>query len=510
LTFLAGAFYHFGIIYYLQKEIDCEFTTIVDVDEKARKFFENQNLVDFSTIWYYRDYVKMSFNGKPDLNYLTKFEEKYKIKLWNILLADRKFYKFNRFYQFSYDEMLLILEQTAKFYEKILDKENPDFILMGLYDSHRNHLLYEICKAKKIKILMLGGTRFGYRGKISQDEKKFASNENKVILDSSTYGNDLIELRNYLKKFDHTKLQKETKTKYAKTSISKKYKALSKFFLFGPSNTSKDHFSRYGLSRSKLLSKSVGMNYKKKLIITFIEKNSIKKLEKYHSFVYYPLHSEPERALSIAAPFYTNQIEVITHIAKSLPVGYKLFVKEHPSMSLRGGSGRELSFYKEIVDLPNVELLHPSLKRDEILEKCSLVITVNGTGGFEAAFYGKPSIVMIETDYSSLSSVHTLKNLKELPLAIINSLKKSVSINDLNDYINLIDKNSFPYNKSELNSDFYSRFFDRGYVIEEKEISQNDMNDFLEKHKDTFKMLSNQFVEKISQMDKSLEDKNGR
>ena len=172
-------------------------------------------------------------------------------------------------------------------------------------------------------------------------------------------------------------------------------------------------------------------------------------------------------------------------------------------MSLKGGSGRELSFYKEIVDLPNVELLHPSIQRDEILEKCSLVITVNGTGGFEASFYGKPSIVMIETDYSSLPSVHTLKNLEELPLAISKSLEKTVNVKDLKENINLVDKNSFSYNKSELNSDFYSRFFDRGYVIEEREITQKEMKDFLEKHNKTYRMLANQFLKKISQIEKT-------
>ena len=46
--------------------------------------------------------------------------------------------------------------------------------------------------------------------------------------------------------------------------------------------------------------------------------------------------------------FYTNQIEIIRHIAKSLPIGYKLCVKEHPAMNTRGW--RSVSDYKEIMD----------------------------------------------------------------------------------------------------------------------------------------------------------------
>ena len=104
-------------------------------------------------------------------------------------------------------------------------------------------------------------------------------------------------------------------------------------------------------------------------IRTFIEKNAVRVLDKKTPFVYYPLHSEPERALSIAAPFFTNQIDVITNIAKSLPVGYKLFVKEHPSMTLKRGTGRKLSFYKDLLKLPNVKLIHPEILTIDIKPK---------------------------------------------------------------------------------------------------------------------------------------------
>ena len=59
------------------------------------------------------------------------------------------------------------------------------------------------------------------------------------------------------------------------------------------------------------------------------------------------MHFDPERQLLIKAPFYTNQFEFIINLAKSLPVGYKLYLKEH---TLQGWNGwRPIEQYKEFV-----------------------------------------------------------------------------------------------------------------------------------------------------------------
>ena len=79
---------------------------------------------------------------------------------------------------------------------------------------------------------------------------------------------------------------------------------------------------------------------------------------------------------------------------------------------------RELSFYKTLLSLPNVVGIHPSVNPDGILEHCSLVITINGTAGFDVAFYQKPTITLTETDYSAMESVTTLDSLDKLPKQI--------------------------------------------------------------------------------------------
>ena len=82
----------FSLCYYLQKEIDVDFYAIINITNKTRNFYENQNLVKFKKIWYYHDHTLPIKN--PDLQYLASFEKNYKIELWKLAISDRIFLSF--------------------------------------------------------------------------------------------------------------------------------------------------------------------------------------------------------------------------------------------------------------------------------------------------------------------------------------------------------------------------------------------------------------------------------
>ena len=63
------------------------------------------------------------------------------------------------------------------------------------------------------------------------------------------------------------------------------------------------------------------------------------------------------------------------------------------------------------MELPNVKLIHPSVKPEHILQKCSIVISITSTAGLEAAFYGKPSIIFADAPYEILPSVYKIKSI---------------------------------------------------------------------------------------------------
>ena len=83
----------------LQKKHDCELYAVVDVTNRTKKFFEEQNFVNFKKQWFLHDHIKKTVN--PDIEYLRNFEKKYQINVWGLGFNERIFYKYNDFYNFS-------------------------------------------------------------------------------------------------------------------------------------------------------------------------------------------------------------------------------------------------------------------------------------------------------------------------------------------------------------------------------------------------------------------------
>ena len=196
----------------------------------------------------------------------------------------------------------------------------------------------------------------------------------------------------------------------------------------------------------------------------------------------------------IAAPYYTNQVEVLRHIAKPLPIGYKLYVKENPAQSIR--YWRSISEYHDILNIPNVSLFHPSISAESLFEKCSLVITIGGSSGFDAAFYEKPSIVFSNLGYSVLPSVQTLNSINDLPETIKKSLQVKVNNNDLEKYLNVLEMNSIKFNLVDFENRYNDFFYYGGYLAS-VDISESKMKEFLKSTESLLDELTSEYLLRI-------------
>ena len=471
----------------LQEKHNFDIYAILDITDKQKKFFQKQELIKFSKIWFFHDYISKA-TKKPDTKYLKLIEKKHKIDLSLLASNERFFNKWNKYYKFSSDEKLLILEQECKLFEKILDEVQPDFLITAQTTLHHNHLFYEICKARGIKVLMIRSSFFVGKHIISSE---FDSIDNTQI-NGKFHFNSLVDIQNYLKKYDSTnKVKLELENLFAsKTDF---LKAILKFLVSSNTNV-KTHYTYYGRSKFAVLKGTIFSIIKKRFRESFINKNLIRDIKNKKPLIYFPLQIEPERSLLIQAPNYTNQIEVITNIVKSLPAGYELYVKEHPANVFR--EWRSVDDYKKIMKLPNVKLIHPSVKSEDLIIKSSLVITISSTSGLEAAFHNKPSIIFADLDYSILPSVHKIKAIDELPYAIKTSLKKEVKSSDLSYYINLIEENSFELDFDSIDSDFDSNFHYGGFLAD-AEIPIEKMRLFLERHSADFDKIAAECLKKI-------------
>jgi len=123
-------------------------------------------------------------------------------------------------------------------------------------------------------------------------------------------------------------------------------------------------------------------------------------------FVFFPLHLQPEASTMLLAPMYLNQPSVVRTVARSLPIGHKLYVKEHPSMIGR----RPLSYYDRFEDLTNVRLIHPRVDSHDLIRDCDLVTTITGTAGLEALFLRTPALTFGGAHYNEMDMVFQSDN----------------------------------------------------------------------------------------------------
>ncbi len=490
LFYIDGWFFHYGIARELQKKYDCEISAIVDVEDKTKKFFQNQHMVSFKNIWYYLDNI--SLDKEYNYDYLKSIEKKYNIDLWKIVYADRVFLHFNKFHKFNDNEILSILEQECRFFSKILDEFKPNYLATFIPITHHNFLFYQMCKNSGVIPLTLGTVKLWKRMMISKTPLEFDSIDTSNLEISNS---DKKDLQQYLHDNDPFKQMNIKKKTNFKDNKFQRYASILNFFVTSRTEGYQRKYSNIGRTKSAVFTNKINNFFDKKKRYSFINKYLEKNVASNTSFVYYPLHYEPERVLLIDAPYFDNQISVITNISKSLPIEYKLFVKEHPYMETIGW--RDTSFYKDIMNLPNVKLFHPFVSQKEMLSKCSLVITIAGTTCIEAAFNKKPSIVFTNQLYSILPSVMTLDNIKDLPKAISECLGKETSTFSVSNFINLLEKNSFEFDFLDIGAEFAYKFGFKGPVMDSY-LDEQEVKSFLEKHSSSFEMLAEQHINKIN------------
>ena len=483
LFWIDSSLYNFINAKFIGEKFDCDLYSIYDITDKPKPFFEKQKIVPFKTSWFFHDQIDKN-HTKPDINYLESFESRFNINLWLQAFYERNFYDFNKFHKFSSDEVLSILEQECKFYEKVLNEINPDYLIIPQPFFHHDNLLIKMCKKMGIAcfLIRLDPNLCMIDGNDAYTPIDFTKSSKKEKFDFTTFTNNIRSTKNF----------ENTKNIESNNNSSKSNAVIQ--YIFNSNTNPQTHYTYYGRTKLKVLFTTFIMSLKGKLRKNFLDKNSVHIIDLDEKFIYFPLHQDEEESTLVGAPFFTDQTELIKNIIKSLPVGYKLYVKESPSNAAR--DWRKISDYKKLLNMPNLVLLHPSVNPDEILKKCSLVISIVGTTALESAYYMKPSIIFGDTPFSNLNSVTKLNNLDELPSLIRTMLTDKIDYSDVSDFHDYVQKNSFPLNLSLIWKSISDHFqFGGAYV--DVMITNQQMNDYIDKHTEEFTILANAYIKKI-------------
>lgn len=136
-------------------------------------------------------------------------------------------------------------------------------------------------------------------------------------------------------------------------------------------------------------------------------------------YVYFPLHKEAELAQTFQASTWHDQRQTVRTLASTLPFGYRLLIREH---RLNYGRRRTLA-YRELAQLPNVTLLDPFDSQYKYLQHADLVVTENGSTGWEALMLKRRTLLLAEhTFYSGSGLGRTVTNPDELNAAVLELL----------------------------------------------------------------------------------------
>lgn len=306
----------------------------------------------------------------------------------------------------------------------------------GLYDS----IPFEIAKQKNIPIFVQDTILGNYEN--SCQFFKCINNDQIINLKYATDKFTSPKIENYVHNKETLNMNKRQKFNY---SNLKSYWKTSLFRLF----------LRYLKYQRKSITRSRRYNFYKKTDTfqlwytmnpkeVFLNTRYIRNLAKTYQkistdlkdiedekYIYYALHFEPEASIMNRASL-SNQLYIIKLLSESLPEGWKLYVKEHPSQFELNSTFayflknifyfRTERFYKAILDNKNVRLISLDVSSEKLLKDSQAAATICGTISLETVVAKKPLILFGEK------------------LTILGKLKDVFGINSKCDIINSIEE----------------------------------------------------------------------
>lgn len=132
-------------------------------------------------------------------------------------------------------------------------------------------------------------------------------------------------------------------------------------------------------------------------------------------YVFFPLQFPAESQLSVLGFRYYQQETVVETLARFLPEGYSLYVKEHP----RHLGVTPLHSIRRIASLSNVILVPPMFNTHELIENSRAVAVINSTVGFESLIYGKSVVAFARPFYTGFGLTYDVSEADDLGAVLL-------------------------------------------------------------------------------------------
>lgn len=350
----------------------------------------------------FSDYLRTRLSSQPDLEFLRELENEYGMpNLYLFAAGDR--HVNNK----PLSHLLSMLEASFRFLLETWEQVNPEVVISEGIDCLQTYPLYAIARRRGVPFILPATGRLAGR---------------------------IAFIRNHLDRWEKTEQIFE---RYKKDGLPPKNRQPAENFLNKyRAEHLKPNYVRT-LSKPSLTPSSLGdlITYSRRYwedphnyVLTSPRQMVIQRLTRVtrrliadnlffeqpdpkDEFVLFPLHYQPEATTLVLSAFNTDQLSLMEYISKSLPVGCRLYVKEHPKSVGR----RPLAYYRRLKSIPQVKLISPYIDSHNLIPKAAAIATISGTMGWEGILYEKPVVTFGRAFYNASGLTHPVPDLYDLP-----------------------------------------------------------------------------------------------
>ncbi|PCH67682.1 MAG: hypothetical protein COC01_05210 [Bacteroidetes bacterium] len=384
-------------------------------------FRENSSINNKEILSNYWDKGK----SKYSIEELRKMEKDYfDINLWNMVASDRFIHNKDQDY---------IISQISFFiyaWEEIILKYTPKFVVTETVTGIWNYILFALCQKHNICFLGFSRTKITNRYYYTRDiygHFPEMYNKYKQLQHRDLTGNELNTVLDYIKGYKN----KPAIPVYMKTtSLPPSIKRSFNPYRVGV-NIIKDLMQRFiSKHHDYTLSyrlKAQYFEWQRLYRVNYTKLFKVFKQPGYNQkYILYPVHYQPEATVEIWASYYSNQLETIIKLAKSIPIDHMLYVKEHRAVL----GSKPITFYKNLKKMPNVRLISPSADITELIKNAKAIAILTGTVGLEAIFWNKPVIIFGQVFFDFYPFLIKVDHIENLPNLIKKAIEQRIDEND--------------------------------------------------------------------------------
>ena len=419
--------------YYYAKERE-KFWKIYDVKDETLMFVENAQSakVDYE----YLDFLENNYTHYKNINLQCMSAQELS-----------RFAHYRKIYGYAtFEQRFYWLELNYRKIIRIIDEFRPDMVLDINNETLQRTILSEVCYKENIPHINVEEAKvddwyFYSFSNTSQLDEYFRNAYEKALLLSK---DELKEEYDYIENY---RKQTNIMPERLKGSVNDQYKADSvwKVIKWIISAIHYEYQKDIKSGNGKLCRRNPVFLGEASKQLSYWIKVQLRRWRLYgknkyfedpvegEKYVYVPLHLIPESTTFVQGPLFVNELSNIEMLSKSLPAGWRIYVKEHQAML----GERELEFYEKVKKIPNVRLVRFNYYHDPKpwIMKSQGVYTITGSSAFEAALLGKHSVILGEMSSQVIDGIYKLVSFKDLNKAIKNFEKPLDNIHSCAAYI---------------------------------------------------------------------------